>query len=156
MESRLKEKEKKMSFADLLPLDAPPKVPERKGSISELQHETYDPYIVGPDDSFTQIAYFHHMRLDPILYCDSVPYLKRINGLTSETLLPGQVIKVIRRKDFTINKDAEEENKMSPTNKKACDHEKQDSQILRNKQGEISNIEAIQDYLSGTFRYNEI
>ena len=74
--------------------------------------------------------------------------MKRINRLNSDFLYPGQVIKVPRRTDPTMNKDVDEEVKLSPK-AKATSPIGPDSTILRNSEGEISNLGAIQTYLSG-------
>lgn len=67
----------------------------RKSSTDQNKLNTLTPYVVGEDDSLTLIAYRHHMRYPG--QHRSLPYLKRVNELTSDGLYPGQVLKVLKR-----------------------------------------------------------
>jgi len=100
-------------------LEKSPQSSARTNSDKSLPIQEFSIYTVNPNDTLTQIAYFHHMRYFlKLLFNFSVPYLTRINGLDSDILIPGQKLKVLKRTDFTINKDIDEELKNSPKSKK--------------------------------------
>ena len=80
------------------------------------------------------------------VYLSSLAYLKKINGLDSDSLYPGQTLKVARRKDFTVNKDVEEDQKIMMKQSPS----EPDNKLIRNNEGEISDLDAIQAYLSST------
>lgn len=73
----------------------------------------------------------------------SVPYLKRLNKLDSDILYPGQVLKVNRQVDSTLNKDIEEDTSLTEEAKPT----RINYSAIRNTSREISNLKALQDYL---------
>eukprot|EP00826_Nyctotherus_ovalis_P065062 TRINITY_DN9554_c0_g1_i3.p1 TRINITY_DN9554_c0_g1~~TRINITY_DN9554_c0_g1_i3.p1 ORF type:complete len:278 (-),score=19.30 TRINITY_DN9554_c0_g1_i3:980-1813(-) len=82
-------------------------ISRRKSSTDQNKLSTLVAYVVDENDSLTQIAYRHHMR-----YCAgsyrSLPYLKRVNGLASDGLYPGQVLKVLKRPGLEFDGQIEE------------------------------------------------
>ncbi len=142
------EKPQQKQSPPLAAVSAAEKTPERKSSVADAAHISFAIYTVTPDDSLTQIAYYHHMRYSSLL-TRSVTYLRRINGLTADVLLPGQKLKVLSRCDFTLNKYVDEDTSKSPPFMNKQVSEESSSPKSRNKEGEISNVDAIHSYLSG-------
>lgn len=64
-------------------------------------------------------------------------------------LYPGQVVKVIQRSDFTLNKDIDEDFKSPEHSEDSPEMQMLSSAIVRNRQGEISDLGALQRYISG-------